>query len=363
MRTKPSGALTMRDRMSHLTFEGACKLLGPGGKRLLLEGGALEIETPEDLRIDDHEAMVVWDKSHPARHTTARLVLDPSLRSNLRSSCTACESACLHVGGLLAQILENKSALGLADPPPELPLTLSQNDAAIVEAALAERRERAETERMKIRSENETSPWTNYIVTNLSSGKTYRVALRGDQRGISYCSCPDFKVNTLGTCKHVMKVLAWAKKRFTATALRKPYRRHRVTVHLRYDGEPSLALALPARVEAEVQAVLAPLLGAPITPRALLGPLRRLEALSQSFFVTPDAEDFIERALERERLSAVAAEIRKGPANHRLRTELLATPLLSYQLDGIAFAVGAGRAILADDMGLGKTIQGSASRS
>src|SRR5205814_2087353 len=36
----------------------------------------------------------------------------------------------------------------------------------------------------------------------------------------------------------------------------------------------------------------------------------------------------------------------------------LATPLLPYQVDGIAFAVGAGRAILADEMGLGKTIQG-----
>jgi N12 class adenine-specific DNA methylase len=32
--------------------------------------------------------------------------------------------------------------------------------------------------------------------------------------------------------------------------------------------------------------------------------------------------------------------------------------LLPYQLDGIAFAVAAGRAVLADDMGLGKTIQG-----
>jgi len=31
--------------------------------------------------------------------------------------------------------------------------------------------------------------------------------------------------------------------------------------------------------------------------------------------------------------------------------------LLPYQLDGIAFAAAAGRAILADDMGLGKTIQ------
>ena len=37
---------------------------------------------------------------------------------------------------------------------------------------------------------------------------------------------------------------------------------------------------------------------------------------------------------------------------------LLKTELLPYQMDGVAFAAGTGRAILADDMGLGKTIQG-----
>jgi hypothetical protein len=48
MSSRPSRALTLRDRMSHLSFEGACKLLGPNGKRLLLEGGVLELEAPED---------------------------------------------------------------------------------------------------------------------------------------------------------------------------------------------------------------------------------------------------------------------------------------------------------------------------
>ncbi len=41
-----------------------------------------------------------------------------------------------------------------------------------------------------------------------------------------------------------------------------------------------------------------------------------------------------------------------------LRKTLLNAELLPYQLDGIAFAAGAGRAVLADEMGLGKTIQG-----
>jgi SNF2 family DNA or RNA helicase len=46
------------------------------------------------------------------------------------------------------------------------------------------------------------------------------------------------------------------------------------------------------------------------------------------------------------------------PKSHPLRTTLLKVEILPYQLDGIAFAASAGRAILADDMGLGKTLQG-----
>lgn len=362
MSTKPAHDLTMRDRMSHLSFEGACKLLGTQGKRLLLAGGALELEAPEDLRLDDHEISVVWDKTDPSRRATVRVVLDPASRTHLRASCTACDETCAHLGGLFAHILENKSALGLAEPPSEVELRTPGDDEALVEAALAERRDHAKAERMKIRSEDDTRPWTDYAVTNLLSGKMYRVALRGEARGVSYCSCPDFRCNTLGTCKHVMKTLDWARKRFSAQALRAPYRRSRVTIHLRYGDRASLAIAMPAKTTEEVRRIVEPLLDVPIgvddSLDDLLDVLRRLEACGQPFFITPDAEEFIERALERGRLAKLAAEIRSAPDKHRLRTELLSAPLLPYQLDGIAFAVGAGRAILADEMGLGKTIQG-----
>jgi hypothetical protein len=33
------------------------------------------------------------------------------------------------------------------------------------------------------------------------------VAIRGSGLGDNYCSCPDFSVNTLGTCKHIELVL------------------------------------------------------------------------------------------------------------------------------------------------------------
>ena len=86
--------------------------------------------------------------------------------------------------------------------------------------------------------------------------------------------------------------------------------------------------------------------------------LEKLEAAGFPTHVYPDAETLIQRALVQDRVREACAAIRKDPAGHPLRTGLLNAELLPYQLDGIAFAAGAGRAILADDMGLGKTIQG-----
>ena len=60
---------------------------------------------------------------------------------------------------------------------------------------------------------------------------------------------------------------------------------------------------------------------------------------------TPDAEEYIQQRLFQERIEAKVAEIRKQPKNHPLRKELLKTELLPYQLDGIAFAAGAGRVL------------------
>ena len=89
-----------------------------------------------------------------------------------------------------------------------------------------------------------------------------------------------------------------------------------------------------------------------------LSAIQMLERAGESVVVYPDAEEWIQQRLHDRNIAGLVEEIRKNPAKHALRTELLKEPLLPYQLDGVAFAVGAGRAVLADDMGLGKTIQG-----
>jgi SNF2 family DNA or RNA helicase len=90
----------------------------------------------------------------------------------------------------------------------------------------------------------------------------------------------------------------------------------------------------------------------------LLHRIKEVEQNGHEVTIYPDAEEYINRALYLDRIWNKVSEIRKDPKNHPLRKMLLKGELLPYQLDGIAFAVGAGRAVLADDMGLGKTIQG-----
>ena len=57
---------------------------------------------------------------------------------------------------------------------------------------------------MTLRSADPSTPWTDYTTTSHLSGKTYRVALRGFDAGQSYCTCPDYRTNHLGTCKHIL---------------------------------------------------------------------------------------------------------------------------------------------------------------
>src|SRR5439155_20659108 len=109
----------------------------------------------------------------------------------------------------------------------------------------------------------------------------------------------------------------------------------------------------------EIASLVKPLQGKAIADlHDLLQRLTRLQKLGQDVTVYPDAEEYIQQRLIQERLLEKTADIRRDPGKHPLRTALLKVPLLPYQLDGVAFAASAGRAVLADDMGLGKTIQG-----
>jgi len=361
IRSRKRGKLTLPDRLSRLTFIGACQLLGERGKELIQKGSRFDsIDVEQHVHLgDDLFRLSLPHHGFGGDYPIVTITLASTVKNRLLFNCTACDETCEHIGAAVSLILEEKSLIGLAEPAPEeIPFELL-DEQQLLQLAVSERQSRATTEKFRLKAADHSRPWTDYIVTSAGSGKSYRVALRGEERGISYCSCPDFRTNTLGTCKHIMYALDRVKSKFTAKQRCKPAHRKRFSVHVRYDDQGQLQLSSPSSVSDDALGIAQDMLDRPVEdPAKLVKVITKLERAGHEVVVYPDAEEFIQHQLFRQRIARLVKEMRLDPAGHPLRKELLKTELLPYQLDGVAFAVGAGRAILADDMGLGKTIQG-----
>jgi hypothetical protein len=262
MLTKPSAELTLFDTLSRLTFVRATRLLGAEGNQLIAAGGKYDIDITTQVKFDQDRFRLAIDS------TTVTLALSPGARNRLEWHCDTCDAPCEHAGAAFSLILEEKLALGLADVPPERERVENQSEEALVAQALAEREERARTEKMRLSSLDPQEIWTDYTVTNSASGKSYRVALRGWRPGESYCSCPDFRKNTLGTCKHILHALAKVWRRFPDTVRDRPYRQRDICVHLAYDRELELRILLPSRLDDKANAIVRPIRDRPITDLA-----------------------------------------------------------------------------------------------
>lgn len=349
------------EQLSRLTWHQACKLLGDNGDQLIRKGSRRWSVCPEeDVYLGgDLFRVRVRDDELPGGKAIVVVTRLTGRSRELHLKCDQCDAPCEHAGAALGLLLEEKMYLGLAAPPDEsVPLELLRED-ELHARAIAERKQRAGEEKMTLRTMDPATPWTDYVITSHKSGKSYRVALRGEEPGQSYCSCPDFRTNHLGTCKHILHAIEKVRVRFKKRDLEKPYRRKNVSVRVHYGDPVGLRFNIPAKTDAAIEKYAVPYSDQTLTdPADAIERIRQLERARHDVHIYPDAEEWIERRLTQARLREQTAEILADPAAHPLRRELLKTELLPYQLQGIAFAVGAGRAVLADDMGLGKTIQG-----
>ena len=202
-RTKKSRRLTLRDRLSRLKYDQACRLLGTEGRRWIQAGGARSIDIEQQVNLRGGRFRLTLPDASVA------IRLESGARRRLEIRCSACggQVGCEHAGAALSLILEEKLTLGLSRAPDEIPPLEMMGEEDLLRHVYALREERARTERFVLRSADPKRLWTDYTISSAASGKTYRVALRGTERGVSYCSCPDFRKNTLGTCTHILHAL------------------------------------------------------------------------------------------------------------------------------------------------------------
>jgi hypothetical protein len=205
--------------------------------------------------------------------------------------------------------------------------------------------------------------FSEFRLTNPASGRTYRVAIRGAEPGVNFCSCPDFRTNTLGTCKHVEFTLArLARTRGARAALRRGFRPRYSSVALRYGarrevrfrrgtGCPPPLARLAARFF-DHHGVLRP--HAVATFHVFLAKAARFDHELRCY---DDVLEFVAEARDAERRRAVLARALPAGVRSAAFERLVRASLYDYQREGALFAALAGRCLIADEMGLGKTLQ------
>jgi predicted nucleic acid-binding Zn finger protein len=95
----------------------------------------------------------------------------------------------------------------------------------------------------------------DYMVQS-ASGRKYRVAMRGPSVFENFCSCADFAVNTLGTCKHIEGLLLRLHRRFGRSFNNQEYQRTPASLSLHYGDTLNVRLRLPAEPSAELRNVV-----------------------------------------------------------------------------------------------------------
>lgn len=57
------------------------------------------------------------------------------------------------------------------------------------------RKQYGERQEFKLENRGDHAVFSDFHLTNPSTGKTYKLAIRGDKPGDNFCTCPDFNIN------------------------------------------------------------------------------------------------------------------------------------------------------------------------
>ena len=218
------------------------------------------------------------------------------------------------------------------------------------------RKQAAQRELLSIEAVNKKQTFGDFNVRNPQTDHLYKVAFRGINSAWNYCSCPDFKTNQLGTCKHVEAVQLHLEK--SGRRLPKELVPSYTSVYLSYKGERDVRI----RIGSDNSEAFTELANRYFSPDGVLREenyenfsvfLQQARQIDDTFRCYNDALAFV---IEKREATHRNQLLDKKYADGKL-PDLLQTRLYPYQEEGILFAVRKGRSIIADEMGLGKTVQ------
>ncbi len=220
------------------------------------------------------------------------------------------------------------------------------------------RKQIAEKEIFNIENIGDEPVYSDFRIHNPNSKNTYKVALRSRDNSLNFCSCPDFKTNLLGTCKHIEAVrLLLSKKRGIKRLQNELPELSYSSLYVSYLDERKIKLRIGSDNKDKFEKFAKKFFDSDYTllPAAYFDIdklLKEANSISSSFRCYDDALQMI--IAHREEIYRETLVNKEGK---NLLRNIVNVSLFPYQEEGILFATKAGRSVLADDMGLGKTIQ------
>lgn len=203
--------------------------------------------------------------------------------------------------------------------------------------------------------------FSDFKVYNPESEKCYKVSIRDNRRSNDFCSCPDFRINGLGTCKHIEYVLA---------GLRKLNRNQEYFGKMHQPGYSSLSIHYGKerriRLKKAGDISFDGFESGYFDENGYLLPgktgfvetfINRAVEIDPGLRVYPDVFDYVKEHKETDRRKGLVKRIFPDGVNSNVFDGLINTTLYPYQKEGVIKIVEEGRILLADEMGLGKTIQ------
>ncbi|MEK7232917.1 MAG: SNF2-related protein [Elusimicrobiota bacterium] len=209
--------------------------------------------------------------------------------------------------------------------------------------------------------------------------EVYQVTVRDAQWEHASCTCIDYKINELGTCKHIERVRLSLGKTAGASRLQSEEERSRqLSVYLgsrpshkklphpaeeiRFHVPPSIRRQAPTWLAQvlDAESYLRNGVSAEKQKEKFGGLLRRLAAKGIKADIDPAVHDALTKESQSAQWERRISGIAKDPAGHpawKNSVGRMNVKLHPYQAEGILFAAGKRRVFIGDDMGLGKTIQ------
>ncbi len=247
--------------------------------------------------------------------------------------------------------------------PKKTPRTRKPENMSLSEWQTALRKEYGRDQEFQIKNIGNEPIFSEFLVTNPQSERTYRVAIRGNQPGQNYCSCPDFAVNLLGTCKHIEFTLSKLERKRGATKqFREGFIPTYSEIYLRYGKKREVCFIPGSDCPEDLRKYSFRFFNkeGKLRPHAYLKFhtfLKNAPINGHDFRCYEDAIQFIAQLRDDDqREKRIDREYRQGITSAKFKS-LLKVDLYPYQRKGALFAAKAGRCLIGDDMGLGKTIQ------